>query len=1308
MCCFLKRKLDSYEDFIDESNTIIISDKNPFEYEIKEGDDYRLYNNDIDGPLWSANTKFRRAMKFDGEDDYIEIPYSSSLDISQDLTIEAWVYVDQSSGPIVVHSYQYQLLISSAKLIFRSGVPWADLVSDSSIPYNQWTHVAVVREDQGTMEDSVELYINGILDKSGSVNEPYTWDNAKTYIGALSPSGNYFRGMIDELKIYNSRIFPKDGLGNCRLLFGFEEGAGKQVFDRSVELCTKSDDGYIYGDALWSDENEVIRMPFDEILDPISQGWVFAPEGVNDLSGSGNDGSLNPIYTMLNNCDSTTDWTGTSLSIYYSDYIRSPASLKDDVTNPIINTEYSTIYDPSGSWDWSNNHVSAYLKSNIDSDSTTFAKMYIYDTSSNWRYWDLTFIANEWTYINCPLLTGDGESTTPPDLSLIDRIEFNFKAANTIPFYKLIDYILEHNFQIVEGKSGNALKFDGVNDYIKILDDNCLDMTKELKIDVWVKPDSAGESNLGRIISKYGGGSNGWDLFLGNANGKKLGLKINNNDLWSNSGTIVDGYWHHIIVIYEYGVGAKFYIDGDSEGTDNSYTNKIISNGEDILIGKWPKDNSKYFNGIIDEIKIINNDFTNYNSRCLIFDGIDDYVNVGDSYKISGFSALTIEAWVYPGRDISNGAIILCKKNEYKIAWIYDQIKGAVWTDYQTWFWSSGSGAGTVPKNQWTHIAMTWGGHYDNYIRLFINGEFKSKTFQVGTKTNTGPSQPLQIGKSFESPPTYWNGKIDDIRIYSCIKEIENQRLRISFDEGSGQVVKDYSGKNNDGARGYHSTIIEGSDPSWTTGKYGNGLYFGGNDLVTISDDNSLDITNDITIEAWIKPSTDVSELQYIIGKGDSAYNKYSYHLFLGYSNKLMGIVSDNGYDDPDHVSKTNSSNNVINAEDEWNHVAMTYTKSSKTIELYVNGECVSDTYEYCNANGIYSSDSDLTIGANLHSGSGLFYFLGKIDNVIINSHIRTFNEDTDGDCMTDSYEIIRSRFSDQYNPLEYNGRYALLVAPVREDDEIQYKYDITQMRYYLIANGWCDCDIIFLTCESNIGREGLTLGNTNGDGTTYAPWIDGEAYDDNLKHSTKNTAFSALKNGGFFELQEASAAWYGYYFAKPTDRDIIFIEFRDHGENFKTYAEDDYSESEENAWPASDVNIELNEINYKYLIFELDFCYSGNWINDVQGNERAIITSAGNEQSNPYSYLFYGRIRGDIQTKYSMSGNIYSETNSETENADGVIDAHEGIPIREEDTWKNGVISVREAHFFAEALGSQNQHPKIDYGPNVPSQIYI
>ena len=70
-----------------------------------------------------------------------------------------------------------------------------------------------------------------------------------------------------------------------------------------------------------------------------------------------------------------------------------------------------------------------------------------------------------------------------------------------------------------------------------------------------------------------------------------------------------------------------------------------------------------------------------------------------------------------------------------------------------------------------------------------------------------------------------------------------------NFDQGSGSTLTDVSGNGNNG------TI---SNATWVTGKNGDALKFTGaaNSMVTIADVPSLDLTNGMTLEAWINPST--------------------------------------------------------------------------------------------------------------------------------------------------------------------------------------------------------------------------------------------------------------------------------------------------------------------------------------------------------------------------------------------------------------------------------------------------------------------
>lgn len=165
----------------------------------------------------------------------------------------------------------------------------------------------------------------------------------------------------------------------------------------------------------------------------------------------------------------------------------------------------------------------------------------------------------------------------------------------------------------------------------------------------------------------------------------------------------------------------------------------------------------------------------------LSFDGDGDYVEVGDVNLLSGATQFTIMYWVKPGRDLQEEPISwyggVGELTEYSLGW-----QG--WTDGVTvdFYDTSGTRHFTdtwdqyLLKDQWYHIV----GVYDGaYLKVYINGELIRQeyegSFTVRTSTNT-----LRIGYC----QGYWNGIIDDVRIYSeafslgQIKKIYAQGLK--------------------------------------------------------------------------------------------------------------------------------------------------------------------------------------------------------------------------------------------------------------------------------------------------------------------------------------------------------------------------------------------------------------------------------------------------------------------------------------------------------------------------------------------------
>ena len=88
-----------------------------------------------------------------------------------------------------------------------------------------------------------------------------------------------------------------------------------------------------------------------------------------------------------------------------------------------------------------------------------------------------------------------------------------------------------------------------------------------------------------------------------------------------------------------------------------------------------------------------------------------------------------------------------------------------------------------------------------------------------------------------------------------------------NFDEGTGLIANDSSGNNNTG--------VSVNEPQWTIGKFGAGLSFDGvDDYVEIAHSDSLNLTRELTVSAWIynqaahEPALQESEYHIIAAKG--------------------------------------------------------------------------------------------------------------------------------------------------------------------------------------------------------------------------------------------------------------------------------------------------------------------------------------------------------------------------------------------------------------------------------------------------------
>ena len=144
------------------------------------------------------------------------------------------------------------------------------------------------------------------------------------------------------------------------------------------------------------------------------------------------------------------------------------------------------------------------------------------------------------------------------------------------------------------------------------------------------------------------------------------------------------------------------------------------------------------------------------------------------------------------------------------------------------------------------------------------------------------------------------------------------------FDETSGAHATDASGNGNEGS-------LIGAART-TSGQYGRALTFDGlNDQVAVLDDASLDLTDAMTLEAWVRPSPANAGWRTVVLKeqpGDLVYGLYA--AATGF--RPSGHVFVGGNDERVQAPAALPGN-------AWSHLATTYDGSA--LRLYVNGALV-------------------------------------------------------------------------------------------------------------------------------------------------------------------------------------------------------------------------------------------------------------------------------------------------------------------------------------------------------------------------------
>ena len=275
---------------------------------------------------------------------------------------------------------------------------------------------------------------------------------------------------------------------------------------------------------------------------------------------------------------------------------------------------------------------------------------------------------------------------------------------------------------------------------------------------------------------------------------------------------------------------------------------------------------------------------------------------------------------------------------------------------------------------KWMHIAMTFGG---GKMRMYVNGVLQSSVYTFGNLPVS--DRPLRLGGNTVWPGEFFSGVMDEVRIYD--RPLSETELRddmkapvvfgsaapptsptglvaaYSFDDGT---ARDVSGHGHDGA-------VKGAVAA--PGRRGQALSFDGIvDLVEIADRDDLHLASNMTIEAWVYPTTLGTTWRTAVLK--SGASGLSYAL---YANDDGGRPAAYARLDRGDMAARQPMTLPLNA---WTHVVATYDKAAAQLALWVNGVNVG---QLSMTGAIDVSNGALFIGGNTVWGE---YFAGSIDGV--------------------------------------------------------------------------------------------------------------------------------------------------------------------------------------------------------------------------------------------------------------------------------------------------------------------------------------
>jgi len=381
-------------------------------------------------------------------------------------------------------------------------------------------------------------------------------------------------------------------------------------------------------------------------------------------------------------------------------------------------------------------------------------------------------------------------------------------------------------------------------------------------------------------------------------------------------------------------------------------------------------------------------------TKSLDFDGMDDYVDCGDSDDFSFTdgagtdTAFSISMWVYPTSNTG-------------FPGFFDKTTGSG-IEYGAYHWSTGMDfvlfdgntsnriarryGSALALNTWQHLCFTYDGtESSSGMKIYLDGSvLTTGTNDAGVYAGmTNTDSPFIIGKYFST--NEFIGNIDEVAVW------KNKEL------SAGEVSDIFNG-------GVPTDLTSLSPISWY--RMGENSTFSSPQILMPENTNKDKVSNYSMAFDGVDDSVNCGDFSaYDNGDLSCSFWMYKTGSINAHIISNSGSSSRAGFDikidsterlylrcNTRTTTLQSGWKNTTITDDTWFHIAITFDEAANEGKIYVNGVLISTIVGYSRTN---SASIDLAIGS--YSGGASAFFTGKIDEVSIFNEVKAIGDLWDG-----------------------------------------------------------------------------------------------------------------------------------------------------------------------------------------------------------------------------------------------------------------------------------------------------------------------